>query len=97
MHGLEYLVDYTSYEEEYIMSTLREEKPKLPPNLAHMQLRAQFNPQRHYEIYAFNSEISEQDIKDCFEDSPQTIVDAIRECGVKVYSNAQKDRAPVIV
>lgn len=98
MYGLEYLVDYSSYEEEYIMSVLREEKPKLPPNLAHMQLRAQFNPQRHYEIYAFNSEISEQEIKDCFEHSPQTIVDAIRECGVKVYSNARTDHSkPVIV
>lgn len=97
MYGLEFLYDYTAYEEEQLVSILREEKPKLPVNIHHLQLRAQFNPQRHYEIYAFNSDISEQEIKDCFENSPQTIVNAIRECGVKLYSNTRKDPGKVVI
>lgn len=98
MYGLEYLEDYSSREEQHLLSILRQEEPKVPVNVHHLQLRAQFNPQRHYEIYAFNSDMSEQEIKDCFEHSPQTIVNTIRECGVKVYSNARKGQdKPVIV
>lgn len=97
MYGLEYLEDYTAHEEQRLVSILREEKPKTPVSIHHLQLRAQFNPQRHYEIYAFNSDISEQEIKDCFENSPQTIVNAIRECGVKLYSNTRKDQNKVVI
>lgn len=91
MNGLEYLTDITKIEKDIMWSTLKGEKPENKfPNLKMLIIRAQANIQRHYEIYVFESQISEKEIKLLFETSPQTIVDTIRECGVKVYSNRAK-------
>jgi arsenate reductase-like glutaredoxin family protein len=62
-------------------------------------LRARYNSQRHYEIYTVNMDesISEQDIRDMFETSPQGMADLIRERGHKMYSDRVDQKQVKIV
>lgn len=55
----------------------------------YMTMRARMNTQRHYEIYAINTEdgISKEDMEEMFEQDPQYAADLIRERGTKIYSD----------
>ena len=67
--------------------------------VAHMMmLRARANSQRHYEIYILKTteSITKEDLERMFEDSPQSIVDLIRERGDKLYSDRVNKRTQVI-
>ena len=106
MNGLESLINVTQIEKEHaqwekenIFRILKEENHAVKPAhvpLDMMILRAKFNSQRHYEIYTFDSELSEQDIRETFEDSPQVIVDAIRGIGHKFYSDRATKSAVIV-
>ena len=50
-------------------------------------MRARFNPQRFYEVYAVDCDpgISEQDWRDMWDASPQLCADMIRKRGVRLY------------
>jgi hypothetical protein len=106
MTGLEALINVTQIEKEHdqwekenIFRILKEQNQTIKPAhvpLEMMILRASVNSHRHYEIYAFDSELSEQDIKETFEDSPQVMVDAIRNKGHKFYSNRAKQKAVIV-
>ena len=93
-NGLEYLADITVDQQRVTWEKLQgKETPRHSyANPYHLKLRAQFNSQRHYEIYTFNAVegISEQEIRDMFENSPQTAADTIRRIGHCIHS----DRAP---
>jgi len=107
MLGLECLINVTQIEKEHeqwekenIFRILKDQDKTLKPAhvpLEMMIMRARANPQRHYEIYAFDSELSEQDIRETFEDSPQVMVDAIRNVGHKFYSDRANKKQQVIV
>ena len=107
MTGLECLINVTKldkeheqWEKENIFRILKDQDKTIKPAhvpLDMMILRARANSQRHYEIYAFDSELSEQDIRETFEDSPQVIVDAIRRIGHEFYSDRVVERLQVIV
>jgi hypothetical protein len=107
MLGLEALINVTQIEKEHedwekenIFRILKDQDKTLKPAhvpLEMMILRARVNSQRHYEIYAFDSELSEQDIRETFETSPQVIVDAIRNIGHKFYSDRSNNKLQVIV
>jgi hypothetical protein len=106
MTGLECLINVSAVEEEHkrwekenIWRILKEENTVRPANipLDSMVLRARFNSQRHYEIYTFDSELSEQDIRETFETSPQVMVDAIRRIGHELYSDRVLKKTQVIV
>jgi len=107
MTGLEALINITQIEKEHeqwekenIFRILKDQDRTIKPAhvpLDMMILRARANSQRHYEIYAFDSELSEQDIRETFEDSPQLIVDAIRRIGHEFYSDRVVERLQVIV
>ena len=73
------------------------EPPKLP-NILHWRLRAQFNTQRHYEIYVFETVkgITAEDIRNMFEASPQTAADTIREIGTVFHSDRQTQKAAIV-
>ncbi len=73
------------------------EPPKLP-NIMHWRLRAQFNTQRHYEIYVFETvkSITAEDIREMFEASPQTAADTIREIGTVFHSDRQTRKAAIV-
>jgi hypothetical protein len=64
-------------------------------NLEHWQLRARYNMQRHYEIYAIgvDGSITQEDIVDMFKTDAQYAADLIRARGEKIYSDrrTQKD------
>jgi hypothetical protein len=64
----------------------------------HWRLRAQFNTQRHYEIYVFDTVkgITAEDIRDMFEASPQHAADTIRGIGTQFYSDRRTEDQIVI-
>ena len=106
MKGLECLFnvnlfrdDHIEWEKKKIWKTLKEEEfkeaaPSLPLNM--MILRARMNSQRSYEIYEFNSTMTEGEIREVFDTDPQLIVDWIRENGYKIYSNYVKSERKLI-
>ena len=106
MNGLESLInvskiekEHEQWEKENIFRVLKEDNTTLKPAhvpLNMMILRAKFNSQRHYEIYTFDSELSEQDIRKTFEDNPQVIADAIRNVGHKFYSDRATKSAVIV-
>lgn len=88
-NGLECLFDITDMEHDAMIAGLKNETFKTPFSLGMMMMRARFNSQRSYEIYIFDTEddIDYNCVKDMFDNSPQTIVDAIRKNGNKLYSD----------
>ena len=77
---------------------LKGAEPPKPPNIMHWRLRAQFNTQRHYEIYVFETVkgITAEDIRDMFEASPQHAADTIREIGTVFHSDRQTRKAAIV-
>jgi len=101
--GLEYLEDITEYEHWdalqtfEILKTGQGQTNPLGQRLSYMTLRARFNSQRFYEIYAFTSNDStKEDFVEMFETNPQGMADLIRANGVKIYSDRRSNQ-PVIV
>lgn len=70
----------------------------VPAIIHRLMLRAQFNTQRHYEIYSVcvDASIDAEQLRDMFEVNPQTAADLIRKRGNKIYCN-RRHKAPVIV
>jgi hypothetical protein len=99
--GLEYVGDVTADNQRVTWEALqgRDSPRHALTNPFHLRLRAQFNTQRHYEIYFFNAEagITEQDIKNMFRYDPQGSADLIREKGECFYSNRAEVNRSVIV
>lgn len=62
-------------------------------------LRARINSQRHYEVYTIQTtpEITEQDMREMFEQRPQYAADLVRERGNQLFSNRVNKRTQVIV
>ena len=96
-HGLE-AVEQVPDPAETTFALLKGAEPLKPPNIMHWRLRAQFNPQRHYEIYVFDTVkgITAEDIRDMFEASPQHAADTIREIGTVFYSDRQTQKAAIV-
>lgn len=63
-----------------------------------MLLRARFNPQRFYEVYAIKAStgITADDIKGMFDADPQCAADIIREKGQELFSDRQVKDTRVI-
>ena len=107
MTGLECLInvstvqdEHEQWEKENIFRILQEKESSPAPKgvpLSQLILRARYNSQRHYEIYTFDSALTEDDIKETFESDPQVIVDAIRRCGHEIYSDRVLKKTQVIV
>lgn len=107
MTGLEALINVTQIEKEHeqwekenIFRILKDQDRTIKPAhvpLEMMILRAKVNGQRCYEIYAFDSELSEEDIRETFESDPQVMADAIRNVGHKFYSDRANKKQQVIV
>jgi hypothetical protein len=106
MTGLECLINVSTVQEKHDnwdkenVWRILQEKPtdEKPPHvpLERLILRARYNSQRHYEIYTFDSELSEEDIKETFASDPQVIADAIRNVGHELYSDRVLKRTQVI-
>jgi hypothetical protein len=92
--GLECVVDLTEDEQQRAWSALKGKPPVSQlPSLHHLILRARYNQQRAYEIYTVEATegISADDIRDMFENSPQTAADTIRERGNCLHSDRVTD------
>lgn len=88
--GLEYCVDITEIDKKIMWQTMKgEEATACLPNLNHLILRARYNPQRHYEIYAVNvdADITADHMRELFEADAQGMADIIRVRGHKLYSD----------
>lgn len=61
-------------------------------------MRARFNPQRHYELYVFNtvSTITEENLHSWFDDTPQCAVDWVRKNGKAILKKTNPSTKPVI-
>jgi len=102
-HGIESIVPITQYEHHdkiNLIRLLKDEKPERNPLNSIVQnliLRAQFNPQRHYEIYAVDCDpsLDEEFWRNQWEENPQFTADLIRDRGHKIYSDRQTIK-PVI-
>ena len=98
-NGLEYVADITADHQRMTWEKLQgKNSPKHAyANPYHLKLRAQFNSQRHYEIYTFNAVegIGEQEIRDMFKNSPQTAADTIRGIGHCIHSDRAKQEAVI--
>ena len=96
--GLEYVGDATMDRYRSVWNQLKGEESLPRHNLFHMRLRAQYNPQRHYEIYFVNveDEIDTQDITEMFEADPQTAADTIRERGECFYSDRDTGKSVIV-
>ena len=108
MQGLECIFNITdhmkeveAHEKKVMWDILKDENfkdvgpPKIPLNM--MIMRARFNSQRCYEIYEFNSTLSEAELRGVFENDPQPVVNWIRENGHKIYSDYVKQDRKMIV
>ena len=96
-NGLE-AVEQLPDDAETTFALLKGTEPPKPPNILHWRLRAQFNTQRHYEIYVFDTVkgITKDDIVEMFEASPRTAADTIRRIGTVFYSDrVQEDRVVI--
>ena len=97
--GLEYIGDVTAADQNKMWSALQGKPATVTiPNLMHMKLRAQANPQRHYEIYFCDAQdgITADDLRDMFESSPQMAADTIRKLGHCFYSD-RADAGQVVI
>ena len=96
--GLEYVGDVTAEQGKKAWAALKGDEHRGMPNLLHMRLRAQFNSQRHYEIYFVEATdgITEDDIREMFRASPQTAADTIRELGECFYSDRVEERSVIV-
>ena len=90
--GLECVIDITEEEKKSMWAQLNGKKYQPGFSLDTLKLRAQFNSQRHYEIYTFDSgDFGLTDVRNLFETTPQTMVDFVRENGDKIYSDRAGD------
>ena len=99
--GLEYVADVTADQQRVVWEQLqgRSTPRHAYANPFHLRLRAQANPQRHYEIYIIDAEegVGEAEIRSMFESNPQSAVDTIRSKGIEFYSDrAEVDRTVIV-
>lgn len=99
--GLEYVANITADQQRVMWENLqgRDSPRHAYANPFHLRLRAQANPQRHYEIYFINGTegITEEDIRQMFRNDPQGSADLIRSKGIVFYSNRLDIADSVIV
>lgn len=107
MLGLESIFDVNAamkeiedWEKQQLWSMLKDQKVAKKPNPIPLQMlimRARSNSQRSYEIYSFNTSMTENEVRKIFADDPQPIVDWIRKNGNKIYSDYTKSDRKLIV
>lgn len=89
--GFEWIFNVTEYEKKKVMAYLKGEKKVDIPIPRYAILRAQANPQRFPEIWAFESDVDYAELKEITEDSPQVLVDAIRKCGQNIFKTPRTE------
>jgi tRNA(Ser,Leu) C12 N-acetylase TAN1 len=93
--GFEWIFNVTDYEKKKVIAYLKgEEKVDLPiPRYA--ILRARANPQRFPEIWAFESDLDQEELENVAHESPQVLVNAIRKCGQNIFKT-HRDESVIV-
>ena len=89
--GFEWIVNVSEYEKKKFWAVLKGDEKVDFPIPRYAILRAQANPQRFPEIWAFESEISLDELEDYARDTPQELADAIRRCGQNVFKTPKSE------
>jgi hypothetical protein len=101
--GLEGIIPVSQLERQETFDILAGKTTHAVGKVAHsvnaMILRARFNPQRFYEVYAISAApgISADDIRGMFDADPQCAADIIRNRGQQLFSDRRKERKDAIV
>lgn len=87
--GLECVIDITEQEQMRAWAQLQGQDGPSIASINMLVLRARYNSQRHYEIYAVTAQdgITREDVAQMFEDSPQLAADTIRRLGRCIHSD----------
>lgn len=83
--GFEWIFDIGDYEKKKFWAALKGDSKVDMPIPRYAILRAQANPQRFPEIWAFESDIARSELEEYARDDPQALADAIRNCGQNVF------------
>ena len=72
--------------------------PREDFNIEHWKLRARYNTQRCYEIYAIGVEgsITQEDLAEMFKTDPQYAADLIRARGERIYGDRRSQKDVII-
>ena len=92
--GFEVIADLTRWEKQTLLDNIAGKKPAQPPvNLFALTMRAQYNPQRNYEIWTFNTteDLDEDALWSYADTNPQALADMIRDKGKCHYRPATKE------
>jgi hypothetical protein len=97
--GIESIIPITEYEHcdhENFLNILGGTPIKRNPLngiIQNLVIRARYNPQRHYEIYAIDcaADLSKEFWIEQWENNPQATAELIRARGIKIYSDRQTD------
>lgn len=100
MHGLECCINASQIDREKTWNILANKDGRhenLNSIINKLTLRARFNSQRHYEIYAVNVDpsITQEDLVRQFNDEPQAMADLIRARGRKIYSDRLSENSKI--
>ena len=96
-YGLETVRPVEDIQQQRMWAMLKGDDPDrlpMPLNLVALQIRAQANLQRNYEIYLLEAadEVSVDDIVESFESAPQAMADTVRRIGHRVWGkNTRRD------
>ena len=89
--GFEWIFNVTAYEKKKVMAILKGESSVALPVPQYAILRAQANPQRFPEIWAFETDIGEEELRIYSEEAPQALANAIRECGQNIFQTPKQE------
>jgi hypothetical protein len=87
--GLQYVGDQTRINGEQIWDRIRCAESHWYPDVMHLRTIAQRQPHLHFEIWEFITDpgITEDHIKQIFEQNPQKSADLVRSLGQCLYSD----------
>lgn len=88
--GFEAIIDLMPYEKDLTWSALKGTAPTMKLPVGMMIMRARANPQRFPEIWTFQSEVDETELKQYAISNPQGLADLIREHGSKVFVTSRE-------
>lgn len=83
--GFEAIIDLMPYEKDLTWSALKGQPPSMKLPVGMMLMRARANPQRFPEIWTFQSEVDEKELRQYANVNPQGLANLIREHGSKVF------------
>jgi hypothetical protein len=97
--GLEGIIPVSEIERQATFDILCGKQPvgNVNQSVNMMVLRAKFNTQRFYEVYAVSATkgITADDLRALFEDDPQYAADLIRERGQKIHSDRRTGKVAI--